>query len=234
MINFYFNMAPNPCKVALLLEELGLPYNPIPIDTRKGEQHEASFLALNANAKVPVIVEDGVVVFDSSAILIYLAEKAGQFAPSQDSHDRAAMFSWMMFIASGLGPFTGQCIHFKHYAPVPKRYALNRYDFEAWRHWQIVNEHLKTQRYMVGNVYSIVDMALWGWCRPLTFALGDDAWARLPHVRRLFEEINGRSAAQRVEQLRSKYSFKTEMDDEARAALFPQNARLTRVTQGAV
>jgi GST-like protein len=119
-------------KVALFLEESALPYEAIPVDTRKGEQHTPAFMALNPNAKVPVIVDGASTVFDSNAILLYLADKTGQFLPSPEH--RGAMLSWLMFVASGIGPFTGQCVHFKHFAPEPNPYAFNRYDFEGWRH----------------------------------------------------------------------------------------------------
>jgi len=226
MITFYWNTAPNPAKVALYLEETGLPYEIVPVDTRKGEQHAAAYTAINPNAKVPAIVDDGVVVFDSNAILLYLGEKSGQFLPPPTPQARAQMLSWMMFIASGIGPFSGQAVHFKHYAPEPVPYAVNRYDFEAWRHWSIVNSQLSTRRYMVGDSYTLVDMALWGWARALPFVLGADAWSKLPHVKRLLDEINARPAAQRVDALKTRYTFKTEMDDEARRAMFPQNTGL--------
>ncbi len=226
MINFYFNMSPNPCKVALLLEECGLEYTPIPIDTRKGDQHSLDFREINPNRKVPVIVDDGVVVFDSGAILLYLAEKTNLFIPETTSNNRAELLSWMMFISTGIGPFTGQCIHFRRFAPEDNLYSLNRYDYEAWRHWNIIDSHLKNRKYMLGENYSIVDMALWGWCRAVTFALGENAWEQLPNVKRLFDGINNRSAASRVENLRRRFTFKVEMDDEARVAMFPQNLRL--------
>ena len=173
MLKFYYSLAPNPMKVALLLEELGLPYEPLPVETRKGEQHGAAFMALNPNAKVPVIVDGPTTVFDSNAILLYLAEKAGRFLGAPQ--DRGAMLSWLMFVASGIGPFTGQCVHFKHYAPEPNPYALNRYDFEAWRHWKILDARLADRPWMVGDDYSLVDIAVWGWARVVPFALGAEA-----------------------------------------------------------
>ena len=117
-------------------------------------------------------------------------------------------------------------MHFKHFAPEPKVYAVNRYDFEAWRHWNIVESHLAAQRYMLGDSYTLVDMAVWGWARAVPFILGAEAWGRLPQVKRLLDEISARPAAQRVEALKARFSFKTEMDDDARKAMFPQNARL--------
>jgi GST-like protein len=224
MLKFYYSLAPNPMKVALLLEELGLPYESVPVDTRKGEQHGAAFMALNPNAKVPVIVDGPTTVFDSNAILLYLAEKTGRFLAAPQ--DRGALLSWLMFVASGVGPFTGQCVHFKHYAPEPNPYSLNRYDFEAWRHWKILNARLADRAWMVGDDYTLVDMAVWGWARAVPFALGAEAWEQLPHVKRLLDTVNERPAAQRAVALKDRYAFKTELDDEARRAMFPQNERL--------
>ena len=226
MIKFYYNTAPNPMKVALFLEETGLPYEAIPVDTRKGEQHAAAFTAINPNAKLPALVDGEATVFDSNAILLYLAGKSGQFGAPATPAGQGEMLSWLMFVASGIGPFSGQCVHFKHFAPEPKAYALNRYDFEAWRHWRLLDTHLAQRRYMLGDTYSLVDMALWGWARVLPFVLGAEAWDQLPNVKRLLDEINARPAAQRAEALKTRHAFKAEMDDAARQSLFPQNARL--------
>ena len=227
MLKFHYNTAPNPMKVALFLEEAGLPYEAIPVDTRKGEQHEAAFIAINPNAKLPALVDGEATVFDSNAILLYLAAKTGQFGAPATPVGQAELLSWLMFVASGIGPFSGQCVHFKHFAPEPKAYALNRYDFEAWRHWTLLDAHLAQRRYMLGDSYSLVDMAVWGWARVVPFVLGAEAWQQLPNVKRLLDEINARPAAQRAEALKSRHAFKAEMDDAARAAMFPQNARLT-------
>jgi GSH-dependent disulfide-bond oxidoreductase len=227
MIKFYYHPSPNPAKVALLLEETGLPYELVPVDTRKGEQHKAAFTAINPNAKTPALVDGEAVVFDSNAILLYLAEKAGQFLPPDTPEARAQMLSWLMFVATGVGPYSGQAVHFKHFAPEPKAYAVNRYDFEASRHWKIIDQQLAQHRYMLGETYTLVDMAVWGWARAVPFVLGAAAWEQLPNVKRLLDEINARPAAQRAEALKAKHAFKTEMDDEARAVMFPQNARLT-------
>lgn len=227
MIQFYYHPSPNPAKVALMLEELELAYQMVPVDTRKGEQHLPEFLALNPNGKTPVLVDGENRVFDSNAILLYLAEKAGKFLPGS-SAQRADMLSWLMFVATGIGPYTGQYVHFNHFAPEPKAYAVNRYQFEAWRHWNIIEQHLANQPYMLGDNYSLVDMAVWGWARVLPFALGEDAFTKLPNVKRLLDNINNRPAAQRAEALKSRHAFKAEMDDEARKAMFPQNAQLER------
>jgi GSH-dependent disulfide-bond oxidoreductase len=226
MIQFYYHPSPNPAKVALFLEEAALPYEVVPVDTRKGEQHLPAFLAINPNAKTPAMTDGDATIFDSNAILLYLAEKTGKFLPANTPAARAEMYSWLMFIASGIGPYSGQCVHFKHFAPEPKAYAVNRYDFEAWRHWGIIDAHLAKHPYMVGTSYTLVDMAVWGWARAVPFILGGEAWAKLPNVKRLLDEVNARPAAQAAEALKAKHSFKAEMDDDARKAMFPQNARL--------
>jgi GST-like protein len=226
VIRFYFHPSPNPLKIALYLEETGLPYEAVAVDTRKGDQHLPAFRAINPNGKTPALLDGDIRVFDSNAMLLYLAEKCGQFVPANTPAARAEMHSWLMFVATGIGPYCGQAVHFKHFAPEPKSYAVNRYDFEAWRHWSIVNEHLANQPYMLGDTYTFVDMAVWGWARVIPFVLGADAWETLPHVKRLLDEINARPAAQRAETLKTRFTFKAEVDEDARKALFPQNARL--------
>jgi GSH-dependent disulfide-bond oxidoreductase len=227
MIKFYYHSAPNPLKVALFLEESGLPYEAIPVDIRKGDQHLPAFTAINPNAKTPAIVDGDATVFDSNAVLLYLAEKSGQFLPANTPAARGQMLSWLMFVASGIGPYSGQCVHFKVYAPEPRDpYAVNRYDFEAWRHWHIVDDQLAKHRFMLGDSYTLVDMAVWGWARAVPFVLGADAWTKLPHVKRLLDEINARPAAQRAEALKARFALKTDMDAQAQKAMFPQNERL--------
>ena len=226
MIKFYYHPSPNPAKVALYLEEAEVPYEVVPIDTRKGEQHDPAFLAINPNAKTPAMTDGDATIFDSTAMLLYLAEKTGKFVPENTPAQRAQMYSWLMFVATGIGPYTGQNVHFKYFAPEPKEYAVNRYDFEAWRHWSIVDAQLAKHPWMLGDTYTFVDMAVWGWARAVPFALGPDAWDRLPNVKRLLDAINARPAAQRAEALKARFAFKTEMDDDAKKAMFPGNARL--------
>jgi GSH-dependent disulfide-bond oxidoreductase len=225
MIKFYYNLAPNPTKVALFLEELGLPYEPIPVDTRKGEQHAPAYRAINPNGKVPAIVDDGATVFDSNAILLYLAEKTGKFLPEKTQAARGRLYSWLMFVGTGVGPYSGQAVHFKHHAPEQLPYAVNRYLFETKRHYGILDAQLAKHRYMLGDAYTIVDMDVWGWARMVPFVLGDDAWTKFPHVKRLVDEISARPAAARALALKDKHAFKTEMDDDARRHLFPQNVQ---------
>ena len=227
MITFYYNGAPNPMKVALFLEEAGLPYEAVPVDSRKGEQHAPAYTAINPNAKLPAIVDGDATVFDSNAILLYLAEKTGKFIPQAGDKARGDLLSWLMFVATGIGPYSGQAVHFRHFAPKTQDYALNRYAFEAVRHWGILDARLKQHRYMLGETYSIVDMAVWGWARMVPFIMGDEAWEKLPNVKRLREEISARPAAQRAEALKERHSFKAEMDEEAKRHMFPQNVGFT-------
>ena len=220
MLKFYFSGAPNPTKVALFLEEAGLPYEPIPVDARRGDQHKPEFLAVNPNAKVPAIVDGDVTVFDSNAILLYLADKTGKFLPPKGDKLRGELLSWLMFVASGIGPYSGQLVHFRTYAPEKNEYAINRYAFEAQRHFGIVDARLAKHKYMVGDTYTIADMDLWGWARLIPNFSGEAAWAKFPNLKRLVEEISARPAAQRAVALKDKHKFKTEMDDEARRAMF--------------
>jgi len=221
MLKFYYSLAPNPMKVALFLEESGMDYEAIPVDTRKGEQFAPEFTKLNPNNKVPCIVDGDAVVFDSNAILLYLGETTGKFMPADTKALRGQMLSWLMFVASGVGPYSGQQVHFSRYAPEPKEYAVTRYSFETKRHYGILDAHLAQQRYMVGDSYTIVDMALWGWARMVPFVLGDDAaWDQFPNVKRWFDEINARPAAARALAIKDRHAFKTEFDEEARKHMF--------------
>jgi GST-like protein len=226
MLQLYYHPSPNPLKIALYLEEAGLQYELVPIDTRKGEQHSPAFRAINPNAKTPALVDGDVKVFDSNAILLYLAEKTGQFLPPNTPAARAQMLSWLMFVATGIGPYCGQAVHFKYFAPEPKEYAVNRYTFEAERHWKLIDDQLAGRNWMVGDTYTLVDMAVWGWARMIPRFLGDGGFALLPNVKRHLDAINARPAAQRAEALKERFTFKQEMDDDSRKQLFPQNARL--------
>ncbi len=221
MLKFYFNGSPNPTKVALFLEESGLPYEPMPIDPRRGQQFEKSFLAINPNAKVPAIVDGDATVFDSNGILLYLAEKTGKVLPGKTDKARGDLHSWMMFVATGIGPFSGQAVHFKHFAPKEQAaYGNERYQFEAMRHYTVADQRLAKGRYMLGDTYTIVDMALWGWARMIPFVAGEDAFAKLPNLKRHTDEISARPAAQRAVALKDKFPFKTDWDADAKAHMF--------------
>ena len=225
-IKLYFHPSPNPMKVVLFLEEAGLAYETVPVDTRKGEQHEPAFLRINPNAKTPALTDGDVTVFDSNAILLYLAQKTGKFLADATPQDNGQMLSWLMFVATGIGPYSGQAVHFKHFAPEPKDYAVNRYMFEAERHWKIVDDQLAKGEWMVGNTFSIVDMAVWGWGRAMPFIFGNDAWTQFPHVKKLMDVIAARPSAPRVAEAASKHEFKQDMDEQAKRAMFPANTRL--------
>ena len=224
MLKVYFHTGPNPMKVALFLEETGLPHEVVPVDTRKGEQHAPAFLAVNPNAKTPAIDDDGTMVFDSNAILLYLAEKTGQLLPP--AARRGALLSWLMFVATGVGPYSGQAVHFRHHAP-KLDYPTNRYTKEIERHYRILDERFAGREYLVGDAYSIADVSLWGWANAVPFMLGDGAWAQFPHVKAWHERISARPAAQRAAAWRTRFAFKQEFDDEARRHLFPQNVGVT-------
>jgi GST-like protein len=123
-----------------------------------------------------------------------------------------------MFVASGVGPYSGQLVHFEIYAPEKHEYAINRYAFETQRHFAILDARLAKQKYMIGDSYTIVDMDVWGWARLMP--LGEPAWSKFPNLKRFVDEISARPAAQRAMTLKDKHKFKTEMDDEARKAMF--------------
>ena len=226
MIRFYFHPTPNPAKVALFLEEADLQYQLVPVDTRQGEQHADSFRTINPNGKLPAIVDtDGgkeIRVFDSTAILIYLAEKTGQFLGSPA--DRGELLSWLMFIASGIGPYSGQAVHFQRAAPEQLPYAINRYRREAERHYQVLDQHLAGRKFIVGDSYTIADISAWGWLDRAPVVLGgNDPLAPYPNLKRWFQAIDARPAVARARKVGSDHSFKQEMDDDAKRAMFPSN-----------
>jgi GST-like protein len=221
MIKFYFHHTANSLKVALFLEEAGLPYETVPVDLLKGEQHRPEFRAVNPNGKVPAILDDGVAVFDSSAILLHLGEKTGQFIGVLS--DRPALLSWLMLVASGLGPFSGQAAHFNR-VHTESPYAANRYRRELERHYNVLDGRLGRQPYLAGDSYTIADMAAWGWVDRASFNLNEDApldcW---PNLKRWFGAVDSRPAAARARLVGRDSGFKTEFDEEALRALFPQN-----------
>lgn len=229
MIRLYFHPTPNPAKIALFLEEASLAYEVVPIDTSKGDQHLPAFRTVNPNGKVPAIIDtDGpggreTRVFDSTAILLYLAEKTGQFLGAPD--DRPELLSWLLFIASGLGPFSGQSVHFQFTAPEGLDYAVNRFRREAERHYQVLNEHLDGRSYIVGETYTIADISAWGWLdRASRVRKGeDDPLAPYPNLKRLFETVNARPAVEPARLVGSDHAFKRVNDEETKRSLFPSN-----------
>ena len=228
-MKFYYNTAPNPMKVALFLEEAGIEYEPIPIDSRQGAQFNPDYLAINPNAKSPSLVDGDITVFDSNAILLYLGEKSGKFMANDTSTGRGQLYSWLMFVATGIGPYSGQAVHFQHHASEKIPYAINRYVFEAERHYNILDDQLSKAQYMLGEQYSIVDMCVWGWARMLPLVLGEGELEKRSNLKRLVDEINARPAAERALTIKDRHGhvFKTEMDAQALKFMFPQNSRLS-------
>jgi GST-like protein len=221
MIKFYFHHTPNPLKVALMLEEVGLPYEVVGVDTFKGEQHSQRYRAVNPNAKVPAIDDHGVVVFDSNAILLYLGEKTGKFLGSAAA--RPSLLSWLMFVASGLGPFSGQAVHFRR-VHTGSGYATNRYLREVERHYDVLERRLSSSKFIAGSDYTIVDIAAWGWVSRAGYIFDDDAaLSRWPTLERWLAAIDARPAAVRAGKVGSGIQFKTVVDEETLRALFPQN-----------
>ena len=223
MSDFYFHATPNSMKVALLLEELGLPYTVKPVDIFKGEQHDPAFRRINPNGKVPALTTGETVLFDSHAILLWLAETHQRFGAPGDA-DRAQVLSWFQLVATGLSPYSGQAAHFVHYAPQGSLYARDRYLKEVERTYAVLDERLGQTVYLAGDAYTIADMALWGWAMSAGFVFGEKALTGHPHVQRLVAEISARPAAIRALALKAQYTTPANMDAAARRFLFPHNA----------
>lgn len=223
MIKFYLHVgSPNPRKVALALEELGLEYEVAPVDIFKGEQHTPAYRAVNPNGKLPAIEDDGVRVFDSNAILLYLADKHGRFLGKPE--DRGELLSWLMFIATGLGPYSGQSIHFQTAgAAAGGDYAKRRYAFEAKRHYEVMDAHLVDKSYFLGDDYSIVDMAAWGWVTLHEGVLGAGGLNHYGNVKDWYDRVSARPAAERARKVSVSDGSKPAFDENAARALFPSN-----------
>ena len=222
MIEVYSWATPNGHKVHIMLEECGLPYRAHAVDIGAGEQFKAEFLVISPNNKIPAIVDpdgpDGqpISLFESGAILLYLAGKTGRFMP-EDVRGKYEVLEWLMFQMGGVGPMLGQAHHFRIYAPEKVPYAVDRYTNEARRLYGVMNRRLAQRRYMAGTDYSIADIAIFPWLRSWKNQ-GID-WNEFPHLRRWFDEVSARPAVQRgVEVLAS--LRKPLVDDRAREALF--------------
>lgn len=222
MITFYYHHTPNPMKVALFLAESGMAYEVKKLDTLKGEQHAPEYLAINPNGKAPAITDDGVRVFDSNAILLYLAEKEGRFLGKPEA--RGELLSWLFWIATGLGPFSGQWVHFQTAgAAEGGDYAKRRYKFEAHRHYGVLESHLAGRQFIVGEDYTIADIAAWGWVDRHVRVLGEGAIDAYPAVKAWFEGIDARPAVAVARKIGEGLAFKSAFDDEAARAMFPSN-----------
>ena len=196
MIDLYTSNTPNGYKVSIMLEELKLPYNVIAVDLVKKDQKKAKYLKLNPNGRVPTIVdrENGnFVVFESGAILIYLAEKTGQLLPEQPEK-RSKVLQWLMFQMGGIGPMQGQAHVFYRYAPEKIEYAINRYQKETLRLYQVLDNQLKNKEYLADD-FSIADIATWPWVRRHRWA-GIEI-KNLFNLRRWMENLENRPAFQK-------------------------------------
>lgn len=221
MLKLHFHPSPNPMKVLLMLEEAGLGYELAPVDTFRGEQHAPAYLALNPNAKTPALEDEGVVVFDSNAILLYLADKIGRLKGSAD--ERGALLSWLMFVATGLGPYSGQSAHFLNLHK-DSAYAANRYRREAERHYAVLDRRLAEHEFIATEKYSIVDIAAWGWIDRAGFVLArENPLDATPHLKRWFAAVDARPAVARARAKAAALTFKTDFDEQTLRALFPQN-----------
>jgi len=222
MIELYSWPTPNGHKVHIMLEETGLPYEVHAVDIGAGAQFDKAFLAISPNNRIPAIVDtesaDGkpLSVFESGAILLYLAEKTGKFL-AKDQRGRYEVMQWLMFQMGGIGPMLGQVHHFRAYAPEPIPYAIDRYTKEAGRLYGVVDRRLADRPFIAGG-YSIADMAIFPWLR---------SWERqgvniadYPNLKRWFDTIAGRPAVERGVQVLSDRSRSGPMDEKQKEVLF--------------
>lgn len=237
MIDLYYWPTPNGWKISIMLEECGLPFTLKPINIGKGEQFTADFLSISPNNRMPAIVDTSpsdsqapVSVFESGAILLYLAEKTGRFLPT-DVRERNAVIQWLMWQMGGLGPMAGQNGHFLLYAPEKIPYAIERYAKEVNRLYGVLNTQLgKTGAYVAGAEYSIADMAIFPWVR--THKAQKVLLIEFPHVQRWYNDLFKRPAVKRGLGL-GKELRAPALTEEARKALFGQTAESVRDGQHA-
>lgn len=222
MIDVYSWATPNGQKVHIMLEETGLPYKVHAVDIGAGAQFTPKFLKISPNNKIPAIVDkngpDGkrFSLFESGAILLYLAEKTRQFMPL-DAGQRYRTIEWLMFQMGGIGPMLGQAHHFRVYAPTKIKYAVDRYTNEANRLYAVLDERLKKSDYLAGDKYTIADMATWPWLR--SYKNQGVEMDDYPSVKRWFAEIEARPAVQAgIKVLADKR--RPLLDDKAKEALF--------------
>ena len=216
MIDLYYWTTPNGHKITIFLEETGLPYTIRPVNISKGEQFKPAFLAISPNNRIPAVVDhepaDGgapLALFESGAILQYLAEKTGRLLP-QDLRARWECLQWLYWQMGGLGPFAGQNHHFRHYAPEKHPYAIDRYVRETGRLYAVLNKRLADRPFIAGE-YSIADVACYPWVQP---ARQGQEIADFPHLGRWLAEIKARPAVERAYALAAKINVKPAVTDE--------------------
>lgn len=227
MIDLHYWTTPNGHKITIFLEETGLPYRILPVDIGRGEQFDPTFLAIAPNNRIPAIVDhdpgDGgepVSVFESGAILVYLAAKTGRFLP-REMRGWVEVLQWLMWQMAGLGPMAGQNHHFVQYAPERIPYAMERYIKETARLYGVLNKRLADREFVAGE-YSIADMACYPWVVPHSRQKQnlDD----FPHLKRWFEAIAARPAVERAYALAKTINARPTVDEQARKVLFGQDA----------
>jgi GSH-dependent disulfide-bond oxidoreductase len=221
-IEVYSWPTPNGHKVHIMLEECGIPYRAHAVDIGAGDQFSPEFLAISPNNKIPAIVDpdgpDGepISLFESGAILLYLAGKAGRFLPAS-TRGRYEVLQWLMFQMGSVGPMLGQAHHFRIYAPEKIPYAIERYTNEARRLYAVMNRQIARSKYIAGPEYSIADIAIFPWLR--SWKNQGIEWNDYPHLKGWFDEIAARPAVRRgVEVLAG--ARRPLLDDKAREALF--------------
>ncbi len=232
MIDLYYWTTPNGHKITLFLEEAGLAYNLIPVNIGKGDQFKPEFLRIAPNNRIPAMVDhqpaDGgepISMFESGAMLLYLAEKTGKFIPST-LRERCDVLQWLFWQMGGLGPMAGQNHHFATYAPEKIDYAINRYVGETGRLYGVLNKRLADREFIAGE-YSIADMACYPWIVP--HERQGQNLDDFPHLKRWYEAIALRPATVRAyERGQAVNSAPTVHDEEARKILFGQNAQTVR------
>ena len=225
MIDLYTWPTPNGHKIHIILEETGLAYNIIPINISKGDQFDPEFLKISPNNKMPAMVDHNgpngnpISIFESGAMLIYLAEKTGLFLP-KDPKDRINTIQWLMFQMGGVGPMFGQAHHFIHYAPDDIDYAIDRYTNEAGRLYKVLDNRLAVTEYVAGGYYSIADMACYPWIREP--GRKNQKPSNFPNVQRWLKKIEERPAVRRGMAILSKErrDLSKGMDEETRKNLF--------------
>ncbi|XHS77557.1 glutathione binding-like protein [Burkholderiaceae bacterium UC74_6] len=229
-IEVYSWPTPNGHKVHIMLEECGLPYRVIPVDIGSGAQFEPGFLSISPNNKIPAITDpqgpdsEPISMFESGAILLYLAGKTGKFLPT-DVRGKYEVLQWLMFQMGGVGPMLGQAHHFRIYAPERIDYAVNRYTNEAKRLYSVINKRLAVRTYIAGKDYSIADIAIFPWLR--SWRNQGVEMSDYPHLKGWFDEIAARPAVQRGLQVLADQR-KPLLDDKAREALFGDRQMLQR------
>ena len=233
MIELHYWPTPNGHKITLFLEETGLPYEIVPVNIGRGEQFRPEFLAIAPNNRMPAIVDrapaDGgapVTVFESGAILLYLAEKTGRFLPA-DLRGRVEVLQWLFWQMGGLGPMAGQNHHFSQYAPEKLPYAIARYVNETNRLYGVLDRRLADRAFVAGDDYSIADMAAYPWIVPYE-RQGQDL-ADFPNLQRWFRAIEARPATVRAYEVgRQHQRREATMDEEAKRVMFGQTAASIR------